>query len=111
MLGRTLGHLARVAFYKIRTSQDFTLKIEVCFVEGKALAGRLAENFRECLYAFGNCKGLGELAETLARETKDPVSIKKWTYNTNLAYARIRVAVEQGNPSPARKIGGLTSCA
>jgi tetratricopeptide (TPR) repeat protein len=34
-------------------------------------------------------------ALTLAREIKDPVSIKKWTRNINLAYARIRLAVDQ----------------
>ena len=31
----------------------------------------------------------------LARQIKDPVSIKKWTYNINLAYARIRATVDQ----------------
>jgi tetratricopeptide (TPR) repeat protein len=34
----------------------------------------------------------------LAREIKDPVSVKKWTYNINLAYARIRAAVDQSHP-------------
>jgi hypothetical protein len=34
----------------------------------------------------------------LARHTEDPVSIKKWTRNINLAYARIRWAVDQQNP-------------
>lgn len=34
-------------------------------------------------------------ALTLAREIKDPVSIKKWTRNINLAYARIRRDVDQ----------------
>ena len=37
-------------------------------------------------------------ALALAREIKDPVSIKKWTYNINLAYARIRASVDQGCP-------------
>lgn len=37
-------------------------------------------------------------ALALAREIKDPVSIKKWTRNINLAYARIRQAVDQQNP-------------
>jgi tetratricopeptide (TPR) repeat protein len=37
-------------------------------------------------------------ALALAREIKDPVSIKKWTRNINLAYARIRVTVDQTNP-------------
>ncbi|HZW95440.1 MAG TPA: tetratricopeptide repeat protein [Candidatus Eremiobacteraceae bacterium] len=40
-------------------------------------------------------------ALALAREIKDPVSIKKWTRNINLAYARIRLAVDQSNPSIA----------
>jgi tetratricopeptide (TPR) repeat protein len=34
----------------------------------------------------------------LARQIKDPVSIKKWTRNMNLAYARIRWSVDQQNP-------------
>lgn len=34
-------------------------------------------------------------ALALAREIKDPVSIKKWNYNINLAYARIRADVDQ----------------
>lgn len=33
-----------------------------------------------------------------ARDIKDPVSVKKWTRNINLAYARIRLAVDQQNP-------------
>jgi tetratricopeptide (TPR) repeat protein len=37
-------------------------------------------------------------ALALAREMKDPVSIKKWTRNINLAYARIRYSVDQANP-------------
>jgi tetratricopeptide (TPR) repeat protein len=37
-------------------------------------------------------------ALALAREIKDPISIKKWTRNINLAYARIRVTVDQTNP-------------
>jgi tetratricopeptide (TPR) repeat protein len=36
-------------------------------------------------------------ALALARELKDPVSIKKWTRNINLAYARIRLEVDQQN--------------
>ncbi len=36
-------------------------------------------------------------ALALAREIKDPVSIKKWTRNINLAYARIRYSVDQAN--------------
>ena len=36
-------------------------------------------------------------ALALAREIKDPVSIKKWTRNINLAYARIRLEVDQQN--------------
>jgi tetratricopeptide (TPR) repeat protein len=35
-------------------------------------------------------------ALALARQTKDRVSIKKWTYNINLAYARMREAVDRG---------------
>jgi hypothetical protein len=34
----------------------------------------------------------------LAREIRDPVSIGKWARNINLAYARIRVSVDQQNP-------------
>jgi tetratricopeptide (TPR) repeat protein len=34
----------------------------------------------------------------LAREIKDPVSVKKWSYNINLAYARLRAAVDQRHP-------------
>jgi len=37
-------------------------------------------------------------ALALARQIKDPVSIKKWTRNINLAYARIRLSVDQQNP-------------
>jgi tetratricopeptide (TPR) repeat protein len=37
-------------------------------------------------------------ALALAREIKDPVSIKKWTRNINLAYARIRQSVDHTNP-------------
>jgi tetratricopeptide (TPR) repeat protein len=39
-----------------------------------------------------------ERALALAREIQDPVSIKKWTRNINLAYARIRLAVDQQHP-------------
>ncbi len=38
-------------------------------------------------------------ALALAREIKDPVSVKKWTRNINLAYARIRQAVDQATPT------------
>jgi tetratricopeptide (TPR) repeat protein len=38
-------------------------------------------------------------ALALAREIRDPVSIKKWTYNINLAYARIRQSVDEQHPS------------
>jgi len=44
-------------------------------------------------------------ALALAREIKDPISIKKWTYNINLAYARIRFSVDQLNPGIARGQG------
>jgi tetratricopeptide (TPR) repeat protein len=37
-------------------------------------------------------------AVSLAREIKDPVSVKRWTYNINLAYARIIAAVDTGKP-------------
>jgi len=40
-------------------------------------------------------------AVSLAREIEDPVSVKKWTYNINLAYARIRAQVDQDCPRPA----------
>jgi tetratricopeptide (TPR) repeat protein len=41
-------------------------------------------------------------ALALAREIKDPVSVKKWTYNINLAYARIRSSVDQHGPKIAK---------
>ena len=45
-------------------------------------------------------------ALALAREIKDPVSIKKWTYNINLTYARIRLATDLTHlPSPDRNVG------
>jgi tetratricopeptide (TPR) repeat protein len=37
-------------------------------------------------------------ALAIAREIKDPVSVKKWTRNINLAYARIRRDVDERNP-------------
>lgn len=37
-------------------------------------------------------------ALALAREIKDPVSVKKWTRNINLAYARIKLAVDVAHP-------------
>lgn len=37
-------------------------------------------------------------ALALARQIKDPVSIRKWTRNINLAYARIRLSADQLNP-------------
>jgi tetratricopeptide (TPR) repeat protein len=37
-------------------------------------------------------------ALTLARQIRYPVSVKKWTYNINLAYARIRASVDEGAP-------------
>jgi tetratricopeptide (TPR) repeat protein len=40
-------------------------------------------------------------ALAIAREIKDPVSTKKWIRNINLAYARIRLAVDQQNPRTA----------
>lgn len=40
-------------------------------------------------------------ALALAREIKDPVSVKKWTYNIRLAYARIRSAVDEQYPRTA----------
>jgi tetratricopeptide (TPR) repeat protein len=40
-------------------------------------------------------------ALSLAREIKDPVSIKKWTHNINLAYARIKYSVDQAYPRSA----------
>jgi len=41
-------------------------------------------------------------ALALARQIKDPVSVKKWTRNINLAYARIRLAVDTTNPRGAQ---------
>jgi len=40
-------------------------------------------------------------AVTFAREIGDPLSTKKWTYNINLAYARIRQAVDEQHPRRA----------
>ena len=40
-------------------------------------------------------------ALALAREIKDTVSIKKWTRNINLAYAKIRYSVDQSSPRTA----------
>ncbi len=40
-------------------------------------------------------------AVSLAREIKDPVSARKWTYNINLTYARLRAQVDQEHPRPA----------
>lgn len=39
-------------------------------------------------------------AVTLAREIRDPVSVRKWTYNINLTYARIRAQVDHDYPLP-----------
>lgn len=38
-------------------------------------------------------------ALALSREIKDPVSIRKWTYNINLAYMKMRAALENGSQS------------
>jgi tetratricopeptide (TPR) repeat protein len=40
-------------------------------------------------------------ALVLAREIKDPVSVKKWTHNMRLAYARIRAAIDEQHPRTA----------
>jgi len=40
-------------------------------------------------------------ALTIAREIKDPVSIRKWTYNTNLAYMRMRTEIDQVAQNPS----------
>ena len=40
-------------------------------------------------------------AITFAREIGDPLSIKKWTCNINLAYARIRQSVDEKHPRTA----------
>src|SRR5438552_9514882 len=32
-----------------------------------------------------------------ARQIKDPVSIKKWTRNINLAYSRVRLEIDQSH--------------
>lgn len=39
-------------------------------------------------------------AVSLAREIKDPLSVKKWTYNINLTYARMRAEIDQQHPRP-----------
>ena len=41
------------------------------------------------------------MAPVLTREIKDPVSIKEWTLNMNLAYARIRQSVAENYPNAA----------
>jgi len=40
-------------------------------------------------------------ALALAREIREPVSIKNWTYDINLAYARIRQSVDEQHPKTA----------
>jgi tetratricopeptide (TPR) repeat protein len=40
-------------------------------------------------------------AVTFAREIGDPLSIKKWTYNIKLAYAKIRQSVDENHPRRA----------
>ena len=40
-------------------------------------------------------------ALAIAREIRDPVSMRKWTYNTNLAYMRIRAAADQSTKPAA----------
>lgn len=40
-------------------------------------------------------------ALVLAREIKDPVSVKKWTYNIRLAYAQIQSVVDEQHPRTA----------
>jgi hypothetical protein len=42
------------------------------------------------------CRLWGRIS--VAREIKGPVSIKKWTRNINLAYARIKQSVDEKNP-------------
>lgn len=42
-----------------------------------------------------------EKARDIAREIKDPVSVKKWTYNIRLTYARIRSTIDEQFPKPA----------
>jgi tetratricopeptide (TPR) repeat protein len=69
---------------------------------------RLIYNYQVSLANIGNvylCRGdhvtaisYYQRALALAREIKDPVSIKKWTRNINLAYARIRLAVDRADP-------------
>lgn len=39
-----------------------------------------------------------EKASGIAREIKDPVSVRKSTYNIRLAYAKIRFAVDEQYP-------------
>jgi hypothetical protein len=34
----------------------------------------------------------------MAREIKDPISLKKWTYNINPAYARIKATLDRDHP-------------
>lgn len=42
-----------------------------------------------------------EKARALAREIRDPVSVKRWTYNIRLAYARIMSSVDNQYPRSA----------
>jgi tetratricopeptide (TPR) repeat protein len=39
-------------------------------------------------------------AVAVARGIKNPLSVKKWTYNINLTYARIRAQIDQQHPRP-----------
>ena len=73
-------------------------------------AAGLIRNYQVSLADIGNvylerCEYLTALsyyqrALSLARDIKDPVSVKKWTYNINLAYARIRAQIDQQYPRP-----------
>jgi tetratricopeptide (TPR) repeat protein len=93
-----------------------------CGDDGKALdlfqkaaeverTSRASHNYQVSLASIGNVYlhrrdyftaiSYYQRALSLAREIKDPVSIKKWTRNINLAYARIRLSVDQTNPRVA----------
>jgi tetratricopeptide (TPR) repeat protein len=44
---------------------------------------------------YGTAISYYQRALAIARAIKDPVSIRKWTYNTNLAYMKMRAAMDE----------------
>jgi len=60
--------------------------------EAVQLEARAPANYQVVLANIGN---VYLYRHEIAREIKDPVSIYKWTYNTNLALIRMREAIDQ----------------